>query len=129
MFASGIRNPGLWNPDYNSRRGTSGGTQYRNTVRKKWQIPKYRVENRLNTDTTYFNHIYNRFRILMVASILRVQLSQAFMHQGPVARSLVSANRWLRGIKMYRFPWYLTLVSANHASSNPGQMSMFLLMF
>ena len=39
---------------------------------------------------------------------------------GPVARSLVSANRWLRGIKIYRFPWYLTLVSANHASSNPG---------
>ena len=43
-------------------------------------------------------------------------------HQGPVARSLVSANRWLRGIKMYGFPWYLTLVSTNHASSNPGQM-------
>ena len=41
--------------------------------------------------------------------------------QGPVARSLVSANHWLRGIKMYRFPWYLTLVSTNHASSNPGQ--------
>ena len=40
--------------------------------------------------------------------------------QGPVARSMVSANRWLRGIKMYRFPWYLTLVSTNHASSNPG---------
>ena len=40
--------------------------------------------------------------------------------QGPVAESLVSANRWLRGIKMYRFPWYLTLVSTNHASSNPG---------
>ena len=40
---------------------------------------------------------------------------------GPVARSLVSANLWLRGIKMYRFPWYLTLVSTNHASSNPGQ--------
>ena len=39
---------------------------------------------------------------------------------GPVARSLVSANRWLRSIKMYRFPWYLTLVSTNHASSNPG---------
>ena len=37
---------------------------------------------------------------------------------GPVARSLVSANRWLRGIKMYRFPWYLTLFSTNHASSN-----------
>ena len=41
-------------------------------------------------------------------------------HLGPVARSLVSANCWLRGIKMYRFPWYLTLVSTNHASSNPG---------
>ena len=43
-------------------------------------------------------------------------------HQGPVARSLVSANHWLRGIKMYRFPWYLTLVSTNHASSNLGQI-------
>ena len=42
---------------------------------------------------------------------------------GLVARSLVSANRWLRGIKMYRFPWYLTLVSTNHASSNPCQGS------
>ena len=45
-----------------------------------------------------------------------------FIVQGPVARSLVNANRWLRGIKMYRFPWYLTLVSTNHASSNPGLM-------
>ena len=43
---------------------------------------------------------------------------------GPVARTLVSANRWFkRGIKMYRFPWYLTLVSTNHASSNPGLLS------
>ena len=41
--------------------------------------------------------------------------------QGPVVRSLVSANPWLRSIKTYRFPWYLTLVSANHASRNPGQ--------
>ena len=45
-----------------------------------------------------------------------------FYHQGPVAQRLVSANRWLRGIKTYRFPWYLTLVSANHALSNPGQV-------
>ena len=37
-------------------------------------------------------------------------------------RGQVSANRWLRGIKMYRFPWYLTLVSTNHASSDPGQV-------
>ena len=29
------------------------------------------------------------------------------------------------GIKMYRFPWYLTLVSTNRASSNPGQASRF----
>ena len=45
----------------------------------------------------------------------------SLLTQGPVARSLVSANRCLRGIKMYRFPWYLTLVSTNHASSNPSQ--------
>ena len=38
-------------------------------------------------------------------------------HRG-VALGLVSANRWLRGIKTYRFPWYLTLVSTNPASSN-----------
>ena len=28
-------------------------------------------------------------------------------HLGPVVQSLVSANHWLRGIKTYRFPWYL----------------------
>ena len=39
---------------------------------------------------------------------------------GPVARSLVSVNRWFRGIKTYRFPWYSTLISANHASRNRG---------
>ena len=44
-----------------------------------------------------------------------------FRNLGPVVRSLVSADRWLRGIKTYRFLWYLTLVSANHASSKPGQ--------
>ena len=66
----------------------------------------------------------------MPTKILRYHLIQmiqrlnktlvCFVSLGPVARSLVSANRWLRGIKMYRFPWYLTLVSTNHASSNPG---------
>ena len=43
--------------------------------------------------------------------------------QGTVAQSLDSANRWLRalrGIKTNMFPWYFTLISANHASSNPG---------
>ena len=54
-----------------------------------------------------------------------VQKKDNAIHQGPVARSLVSANRWLRGIKMYRFPWYLTLVSTNHASSNPGQINLY----
>ena len=49
-----------------------------------------------------------------------------FVRQGPVVRSLVSASRWLRGIKTYRFPWCLTLVSANHASSNPGLVSICL---
>ena len=44
-------------------------------------------------------------------------------HLTPVARSLVSANRWLRGIRTYGFPWYLTPVSANHASSNRTQLS------
>ena len=48
-----------------------------------------------------------------------------FVSLGPVARSLVSANRWLRGIKMYRFPWCFTLVSTNHASSNPGHIGNF----
>ena len=31
---------------------------------------------------------------------------------------MVSANHWLRGIKTYRLSWYLTRVSANHASSD-----------
>ena len=49
--------------------GDIGGYPVPQYRKKKWQIPKYLVENRLNTDTAYFNHIYNRFRILMVASI------------------------------------------------------------
>ena len=57
---------------------------------------------------------------VMLQSVFTLYL-QAFLSQGPVVRSLVSANRWLRAIKTYRFPWYLTLVSANHASSNLGQ--------
>ena len=37
---------------------------------------------------------------------------------------MVSANHWLRGIKTYRLSWFLTLVSANHASSNWAQNAM-----
>ena len=44
-------------------------------------------------------------------------------NQEPVAQSLASNNRWLRGTKTYRTQWYLMLVNANHASSNPGQFA------
>ena len=54
---------------------------------------------------------------LAVSFYIRVYSSSVLA----ILQRLVSANRWLRGIKTYRFPWYLTLVSANHASSNPGQ--------
>ena len=57
--------------------------------------------------------------LLCTVSLFYVSLRNSL--QRPVVRSVVSVNRWLRGIKTYRFPWYLTLVSANHASSNPGQ--------
>ena len=50
----------------------------------------------------------------------KLALSSQNARQGPVARDLVSANSWLRDTKTYRVPWYLTLVRANHASSNPG---------
>ena len=47
--------------------GGGGGPipQYR---KKNWQIPKYRVENRRNTDTPF----YDRSRLLNVLSISRV---------------------------------------------------------
>ena len=48
----------------------------------------------------------------------------AFFQQGRVARSMVSANHWLSGIKTYRLSWYLTWVSANHDSSNSAQSSL-----
>ena len=35
---------------------------------------------------------------------------------------MVSANHWLRGIETYRLSWYLTRISANHASSNWAQL-------
>ena len=62
------------------------------------------------------------FKAMSLVEVVPQEGLYRFIDQGPVARSLVSANRWLRGIKMYRFPWYLTLVSTNHASSNPGQI-------
>ena len=50
----------------------------------------------------------------VTALFTNVLLSETINILGPVARSLVIANRWLRGTKTYRLPWYLTLVSANH---------------
>ena len=38
--------------------------------------------------------------------------------QKPVARSMVSTNHWLGGIKTYTFLWWLTLACAHHASSH-----------
>ena len=69
---------------------------------------------------TPLKKLANFFKNFGLLSRMRHRRHCFFKHQGPVARSLVSANRWLRGVKTYRFPWYLTLVSANHASSNPG---------
>ena len=44
---------------------------------------------------------------------------------GRVAQSLVRTNRWLRGIKTYRFPWYLTL-ALFQASINGVLRTQFL---
>ena len=51
------------------------------------------------------------------------------LEEGPVARSLVSANRWLRGIKMYRFPWYLTLVSTTVLRATRARSSAYIKQF
>ena len=40
----------------------------------------------------------------------------------PVVRSMVSANHWLSSIKANRLSWYLTLVSANQATTNSAQV-------
>ena len=71
------------------------------------------------TDKLWLSRKHHLNQLHSWLGILTVYLRKPQI-QGTVAESLVSANRWLRGIKMYRFPWYLTLVSTNHASSNPG---------
>ena len=52
------------------------------------------------------------------------RLEKLANHHGPVGRSMVIANHWLRGIETCTFLWQLTLVSVNHASSNSGQKWM-----
>ena len=67
------------------------------------------------------------FKVHIMAE--KVNMAYNVRVQGPVARSLVSANRWLKGMKTYRFPWYLTLVSANQASSKPGLVKTWHCLF
>ena len=71
-----------------------------------------------------YKQLLNEVFVISLMSIYTFSDLGNLSNLGPVARSLVSANRWLRGIKMYRFPWYLTLVSTNHASSNPGMIGL-----
>ena len=57
----------VWNIIYKLK-GDIGEYPIPQYCTKKWQIPKYHIANRLNTDTAYFNDICNWFHILMVAS-------------------------------------------------------------
>ena len=63
------------------------------------------------------------FKQNVIPQIMAMVVSSALNgnHQGPVTRSMVSANHWLSSIKINRLPWYLTLVSANHPSNNSAQ--------
>ena len=58
-------------------------------------------------------------------SVLRASY-ETFDDQGLVARSMVSAIHWLSSIKttIIRLPWYLTLFSANQASSNAAPIKL-----
>ena len=57
-------------------------------------------------------------RCLKYDETLFLMFDILLIDQGPVVLSMVSANHWLSSIKINRLPWYLTLVSANQASSN-----------
>ena len=72
----------------------------------------------------YIMEIYFDLTLLNVTNVTLCELKcplQRVTVLSQVARSFVSADRWLTGIKIYRFSWYLTWVSANHASSNSAQ--------
>lgn len=43
--------------------------------------------------------------------------------QSPAAWSMASAKHWLRSMETYTFLWQFTLVSANRASRNSGQIA------
>ena len=84
--------------------------------REKWQRAKREAEEKEYRERKE----KARSQVLITIIVIGTRIH----YQGPVVWSLVSVNRWLRGIKTYRFPWYLGLVSANHATSNPGQISI-----
>ena len=101
--------------------------QYR---KKKWQIPKYLEENRPNTDTAYFNYIYNRFRMLMVASSLARLIISGLCTRCPcfflsilVVRKLASSSSW--GHRRVGFPLFCPVVCLFFLS--PRRLSPFVL--
>ena len=50
-----------------------------------------------------YKQLLNEVFVISLMSIYTFSDLGNLSNLGPVARSLVSANRWLRGIKMYRF--------------------------
>ena len=89
-----------------------------------WRKSVQRKEMKvISTNWLTFTRLCEYFFYVNISELNNLLLNRN-KKQGPVVRNLVSANRWLRGIKTYRFPRYLTLVSANHALSNRGQNAL-----
>ena len=63
--------------------------------------------------------IHSRIRSLIHLSI----------NHGPVVRSMVSANHCLSSIKINRLSLYLTVVSANQASSNSAHINKYKIFY
>ena len=72
-------------------------------------------------------HEYKLLSELKVMSASKNVPSQTFWDG--LLEAWLALTVWLRGIKMYWFPWYLTLVSTNHASSNLGLKINYLSVF
>ena len=63
----------------------------------------------------------------LVTIVTVSSLMLCYVSQGPVARSTVNVNHWLRTIDSDPFLWKLTLVSANLASNDSGVISKVLM--
>ena len=103
--------------------GDIGGYPIPQYRKKKWQIPKYRVENRLNTDTAYFNHIYNRFPILMAAAISAFNYPRHLCTRFPCFCNILVVRKFSLKSKLHSFnllthskltPMKITLESAKN---------------